>query len=299
MKRKKRYVNSDMIFDIINYSFMAILLCIFIWPLWFVLIASFSDPNAVWAGKVILIPKSFNLECYKRILGYKQLWVGYRNTILYTVSGTALNIIMTILIAFPLSRKKFMFKGFITKMFMITMYFGGGLIPNYLLVQSLGMVNTPFALIIPGAVSFFNVIIAKSFFENSIPSSLEEASYIDGAGMATYFWKIVVPLSKAIIAVLVLYYAVGHWNNYFSALIYINEPKFQPLQIVLRSILINNSTAEMMDSGVDIMEQLEQIKMAETMKYGIIIVSSVPLLCVYPFIQKYFVKGVMIGAIKG
>lgn len=298
MKKKSHYVGTDRIFDIVNYCIMAILVLVFVWPLWFVVIASISNPDAVWAGKIILFPQDVTFTCYERIFEYKQIWIGYRNTILYTVAGTTLNVVMTVLVAYPLSRKDLLFGGFFTRMFMVTMYFGGGLIPSYLLVQRLGMVNTPLALIIPGAVSFFNVIIAKSFFTNTIPDSLEEAASIDGANTWTYFLKIVLPLSKAIVAILVLYYAVGHWNSYFGALIYINDPDLQPLQLVLRNILINDSTVDMMES-MDMTEQIERMRIAQTMKYGIIIVSAAPLLCIYPFIQKYFVKGVMVGAVKG
>lgn len=296
----KKMFDSDRMFDIANYIIMGICFIIFAWPLWFVLIASVSDPNAVWAGDVIWAPVDFSLNCYAKIFEYEQIWIGYRNTIVYTVAGTFVNVVMTMLIAFPLSRSKFLLNSFFTKMFMLTMYFSGGLIPNYLLINNLGMIDSPLALILPTAVSFFNVLITRSFFVNNIPDSLEEASLIDGANLWTYFTRIVLPLSKAIIAVMVLYYAVGHWNSYFNAMIYINTPELQPLQIVLRNILINNSTEDMMAaSQADLMDRLEMLRTAEAMKYGIIIVSTLPLLCVYPFIQKHFVKGVMIGAVKG
>lgn len=298
MQKKHSFFGSDRIFDWFNYLIMIIIAIIFIWPLWFVIIASVSDPDAVWAGEVILYPIEFTLSCYKRIFEYEQIWIGYRNTIFYTLVGTTLNVVMTILVAFPLSRKNLMFGGFFSKMFMITMYFSGGLIPNYLLVENLGLMNTPLALILPGAISFFNVIIVRTFFANTIPDSLEEAASIDGANTWTYFLKVVLPLSKAIIAIMVLYYAVGHWNSYFNAMIYINDVELQPLQLVLRNILINDSTVDMMES-MDMTEQIERMRIAQSMKYGIIIVSAAPLLCIYPFVQKYFVKGVMIGAVKG
>lgn len=289
----------DTAFDIFNTITMVILFFIFAWPLWFVIIASVSDPTAVWNGEVIFTPKGFNLDSYKEILKYKDIWVGYRNTIFYTVVGTAINVFMSILVAYPLSRRDFVMKNFFTTMFMITMYFSGGLIPSYLVVQNLGMVNTPWALLIPGAVSFYNVIIMRTYFQNSIPESLQEAAELDGANSWQYLWKIVLPLSKPILAVMVLYYGIAHWNGFFNALIYINDSELYPLQLFLRSILINNTFNPEMLEGLDPAELLEMTRRSETMKYGIIIVATIPVLCIYPAIQKHFAKGVMIGAVKG
>lgn len=298
VKNIRSNIDQDKIFDFFNIVLMSLLLIIFIWPLWFVIVASFSDPTAVWNGKVLLWPIDFGLECYKAIFDYSDIWLGYRNTIFYTVAGTIVNLIMTITIAYPLSRNDFMLRGFFSIMFMITMYFGGGLIPTYLVVRSLNMVNSPLAMIIPGAVSFHNVIITRTYFQNSIPGSLQDAAEIDGANSWQYLMKIVLPLSKPILAIMALYYGVGHWNSYFSAMIYLNDKKLYPLQIFLRNILISNSISSDL-IGLDVTDMAEKAKIAETMKYGIIIVAAAPLLCVYPFIQKYFVKGVMIGAIKG
>lgn len=298
VKNIRSNIDQDKIFDFFNIVLMSLLLIIFIWPLWFVIVASFSDPTAVWNGKVLLWPIDFGLECYKAIFDYSDIWLGYRNTIFYTVAGTIVNLIMTITIAYPLSRNDFMLRGFFSIMFMITMYFGGGLIPTYLVVRSLNMVNSPLAMIIPGAVSFHNVIITRTYFQNSIPGSLQDTAEIDGANSWQYLMKIVLPLSKPILAIMALYYGVGHWNSYFSAMIYLNDKKLYPLQIFLRNILISNSISSDL-IGLDVTDMAEKAKIAETMKYGIIIVAAAPLLCVYPFIQKYFVKGVMIGAIKG
>lgn len=298
IKRIKKS-KSDQIFDLANVIVMSVLFVIFTWPLWFVVIASFSSPTAVWNGEVLLWPVDFSLECYKAILKYSDIWLGYRNTIFYTAAGTIVNLIMTVLIAYPLSQKTFMMKNFFTVMFMFTMYFSGGLIPAYLVVQKVGIVNTIWAMILPGAVSFFNVIITRTYFQTSIPDSLQEAAAIDGASSWVYLIKIIIPLSKPILAVMALYYGVAHWNSFFNALIYLNDRELYPLQLFLRNILINNTFSADLMSGLDIESMIEKARLAETMKYGIIIVSAAPLLCVYPFIQKYFVKGVMIGAIKG
>jgi len=291
-------LGSDKIFDKMNLIIMILLFFIFTWPLWFVFIASVSDPAAVWKGKVLLFPVGFNLNAYKEILKYDSIWIGYRNTILYTVLGTIINLIMTICAAYPLSRKDFVPRNFFMIMFMITMYFSGGLIPTYLVVNKLHMVNTIWAMMIPGAVSIFNVIITRTYFINSIPSSLQEAAELDGANSLQFLLKIVLPLSKPILAVIALYYGVGHWNDFFSALIYLNNKNLFPLQSFLRDLLVqNNFNLDM--TGLDATQAALKSQLAQTMKYGVIVVASVPVLCIYPFAQKYFVKGIMIGSIKG
>lgn len=288
----------DNAFDVVNVIIMAILLVIFVWPLVFVISASISDPNAVWTGKVLLFPVGLNWDGYKEILAYRDIWVGYRNTIFYTVVGTIINLFMTVCAAYPLSRKDFALRNFFMIMFMVTMYIGGGLIPTYLVVSQLHITNTIWAMIVPSAVSIFNVIITRTYFQNSIPDSLQEAAELDGANTAQFLMKIVLPLSAPILAVMALYYGVGHWNDYFTALIYINDKEMFPLQMFLRDILIQNKVGmDMM--GLDAAQVEAKAKLAQTIKYSVIIVASVPPLCIYPFIQKYFVKGVMIGAIKG
>ncbi len=298
-KRKKFVFDQDGIFDICNIIIMIILLLIFTWPLWFVVIASVSDPTAVLNGEVVLLPKGFNLESYVEIFNYRDIWIGYRNTIFYTVVGTIINVILSIFAAYPLSRKDFVMKNFFITIFMITMYFSGGLIPIYLVVLQLGMVNTVWSLLLPTAISFYNVIIMKTYYQNSIPESLQEAAELDGANTWQYLWKIVLPLSKPVIAVIALYYAMSHWNGFFNALIYINDTELYPLQLFLRNILINNSFNESLMESLSPEEIIEMTRRAEMMKYGIIIISTVPALCAYPFVQKFFVKGVMIGAVKG
>lgn len=290
---------TDKIFDIVNLIVMIILLLIFVWPLWFVVIASFSDPNEVWNGNVLLLPKGFTLLAYEALGDYSMIWRGYANTIFYTVVGTIVNLIMTVCAAYPLSRKDFVPRNFFMFMFMLTMYFSGGLIPTYLIVSDVGLINTPWAMIIPGACSIYNVIITRTYFINSIPSSLQEAAELDGANSFQFLIKIILPLSKPIIAVIALYYAVGHWNDFYTALIYINDQNLLPLQSWLRDLLMSNKMSLNNMQGLDAAAAEARMQLSQTLKYSVIIVSTVPVLCVYPFIQKYFVKGVMIGSVKG
>ncbi len=291
-------LHSDKIFDTTNFLLMILFFFLFAWPLWFIVIASFSDPAAVWNGKVVLLPKGFSIEAYREILKYKSIWLGYRNTIIYTVLGTLINLVLTVCAAYPLSRKDFMPKNFFMFMFMLTMYFSGGLIPTYLVVSKLNLVNTIWAMIIPGAISIYNVIITRTYFMNSIPESLEEAAELDGANSLQFLLRIVLPLSKPVIAVIALYYAVGHWNDFFSALIYIHKKELLPLQTFLRDLLIQNQVNIDM-TGLDPVAAERKMKLAQTIKYGVIVVSSVPVLCFYPLVQKHFVKGIMIGSVKG
>lgn len=301
MKRKKNNANmaSDRVFDIVNPLIMIFFLIIFAWPLWFIVIASFSNPSEVWQGNVLLFPKGFTLAAYKAVVEYKEIWIGYRNTLFYTVFGTLINLVLTVCAAYPLSRKEFMPRNFFMAMFMFTMFFSGGLIPTYLVVNNLGLTNTVWAMILPGAVSIFNVIIMRTYFVNSIPESLREAAQLDGVNDFQYLVKIVLPLSKPIIAVVGLYYGVGHWNDFFNALIYLNDKSLMPLQSFLRELLLSNQVTTGSLQGLDASAVAAKMQLAQTLKYSAIIVSTVPVLCVYPFIQKYFVKGVMIGSIKG
>lgn len=298
IKGADRVLRSDKVFDITNTVLMIVIFLLFSWPLWFIIIASFSDPAAVWNGKVVLLPKGFNIDAYREILKYKSIWLGYRNTILYTVLGTVINLVLTICTAYPLSRKDFMPRNFFMFMFMLTMYFSGGLIPTYLVVNKLNLVNTVWAMIIPGAISIYNVIITRTYFINSIPGSLQEAAELDGANSLQFLMRVVLPLSKPVIAVIALYYAVGHWNDFFSALIYIHKKDLLPLQTFLRDLLIQNQVNIDM-TGLDPAAAERKMKLAQTIKYGVIVVSTVPVLCIYPLVQKHFVKGIMIGSVKG
>lgn len=299
MKTKSKKINSDKIFDFVNPLIMIVFFIIFTWPLWFVVIASLSNPSEVWQGNVVLFPRGFTTIAYSAIVEYKEIWIGYRNTILYTVLGTLINIVMTICAAYPLSRKEFLPRNFFMMMFMFTMFFSGGLIPTYMVVNKLGMTNTIWAMMIPNAISIYNVIIMRTYFINSIPESLREAAELDGVNDFQYLMKVVLPLSKPIIAVIGLYYAVGHWNDFFSALLYINDKNLLPLQSFLRDLLMSNKVSMGNLQGLDAAAAEAKMQLAETLKYSAIIVSTVPVLCIYPFIQKYFVKGIMIGSVKG
>ena len=272
-----------------------VLLCV-IYPLYYVIIASISNPSLVMTGGVWLYPRQLTLDGFEALLGEAKIWIGYRNTIFYTAAGTMINIIMTVLAAYPLSRRDMAGRRFFTLIILFTMYFNGGLIPTYLLVRDLNMDNTVWAILIPAAISTYNLIVAKTFFENSIPHEIYESAFLDGCSNVRMLISIVLPLSKAILAVLVLYYGVAHWNSYFSALVYLRNEELFPLQIILRDILLLGQTEQMGSNDVGMGEK---IKMAEAIKYSVIVISSAPVLLLYPLAQKYFVQGVMIGAIKG
>lgn len=297
LKRKKDLLEakSDKYYYLINNLIMLILAIIIIYPLYFIVIASISDPDAVLNGEVLLFPVGISLEGYEKLLNQSQIWVGYRNTLLYTFFGTLLNVIVTIPAGWALSRKTLPFRKFFLWFFIITMFFGGGLIPFYLLVSKLNMIDTPFALIIPGAVSVWNMFMTKAFYESNIPEELIEAARIDGAGEFRIFSSVIIPVSKPIIAVMVLFYAVGHWNSYFNALIFLQSENLFPLQLVLRDILIiaESGTGT---GGIDTI--LEQQRIANLIKYSSIIVSSLPIIILYPFIQKFFEKGFLVGSFK-
>lgn len=285
----------DRIYYLINNLIMFLLAVIVLYPLYFIVIASFSDPDAVINGEVFLWPVKASIEGYQRLLEEDSIWIGYRNTILYTFFGTALNIIVTIPAGWALSRRNLPYRKAFMWFFIVTMFFGGGLIPFYLLVSNLNMVDTPFALILPGAVSVWNVFMTKAYYESNIPTELIEAAKIDGAGEFKTFLQIILPVSKPIIAVMVLFYAVGHWNSYFNALIFIQSENLYPLQLVLREILIVQEAAA--GTG-DPQTILEQQRIANMIKYSSIIVSSLPIILLYPFIQKFFEKGFLVGSFK-
>ncbi|MFM9281772.1 carbohydrate ABC transporter permease [Paenibacillus jiagnxiensis] len=282
-------------FDIILYLVAAVIIIIVLYPLLFVVSASFSDPAKVLGGEVWLLPKGITLEAYANILADDKIWAGYANSILYTTVGTVINIVMTLLAAYPLSRPDLPLRRGLVLLVTLTMFFSGGLIPTYLLVKDLGMVDTMWALIIPGAISTYNLIVMRTYFQSSIPWELQEAAHIDGCSNWRLLVSIILPLSKPILAVMVLFYAVGHWNSFFNALIYIRSEELYPLQLVLREILLISQSA-----AVDGLVGLEdKVLLAESIKYAVIIVSSLPVLIMYPFVQRHFVKGVMIGSIKG
>ena len=293
-KRALRDTVGDKIFYTINIIVLLILTLIVLYPVYFIVIASFSDPDAVLAGKVVLYPMSITFEGYSKILERTDIWRGYGNTILYTALTVVLSLLVTVPAGWALSRKTLPAKKLFMIYFIIPMFFGGGLIPFYNVVSSLGLVNTIWAVVLPSILSVWNLFMTKTFFESSIPSSLIEAATIDGAGSFRIFGSIVLPLSKAIIAVMALYYAVGQWNSYFNAMIFLQDETLYPLQLVLKEILIASESTTG-GSGETI---LQQYRLANQLKYVSVIVSSVPVLCLYPFVQKYFAQGVMIGSLK-
>ncbi|WP_062105890.1 carbohydrate ABC transporter permease [Bacillus niameyensis] len=286
----------DRVFSILNYFILTILLVVFLYPLIFIVSSSFSSTDAVVAGKVWLWPVDFSLEGYKAVFAYKQIWTGYGNSLFYMIVGTAINITLTILAAYPLSRKDFYGRNFFMFLFLFTMLFSGGLIPNYLLVKELGMLNTRWAMMIPNAMSVFNVIITRTYFKMTIPDELHEAAKMDGCSDFRFLRSVVLPLSGPIIAVMGLFYAVGHWNAFFNALIYLRDQQFFPLQLILNNILVQNEVDPEM--FMDVESQAAIAGLRELLKYSLIVVASVPVLVIYPFVQKHFVKGVMIGSLK-
>lgn len=297
-------INSDKIFTIINYALLVILTLIILYPLYFTVIASVSEPYEVVSGNVIFWPKGFTLDSYKQVFNNEEIWVGYRNSIVNTILGTMLNLALTIPAAYALSKKKLWGRGVFTTYFVIIMYFSGGLLPTYLVVKELGLINKPYTLIILGGFSVYNMVVARTYFQTSIPESLYEAAEIDGCSQFGQFFKIALPLAKPIIAVIALYYAVGRWNDFYTSLVYISNSNYHSLQLVLRNILLESQSAlASIDASSMDAEQMVYIMrrayLAEAMKYAIIFISSVPMLVIYPFAQKYFVKGVMVGSVKG
>lgn len=296
-----KLINSsfDHVFDIVNHILLVLFFLIVLYPLIYVLSSSFSDAKSVVAGKVWLWPVGFTLNGYKAIFNHSLIMSGFANSILYAVTGTLINLFMTVIAAYPLSRKDFFGKNIFMFLFVFTMLFNGGLIPNYILIKQLTMINTIWALIIPGALSAWNVIVTRTYFQNTIPGELLEAAQIDGCNDLRFVWKIVLPLSKPIIAVMGLFYAVGHWNAYFNAMIYISNARLFPLQVILRDILISNQVTSEMLRYMNMDDLQQRLNTFELLKYSLIIVASVPVLVIYPFVQKYFVKGIMIGSLKG
>jgi len=285
----------DKFFDIFNFFILGLVSFSIVYPLYFVIIASFSDPVAINNGEVVFWIKDFTIEGYLKIFENTKIWRSYLNTIGYTVIGTIIQLTLTMLLAYPLSRREFFLRNPILFLAMFTMYFRGGLIPTFLWVNKLHLYNTRLIIILLPAINVFNLLIAMNFIRNSIPEELYEAASIDGLGHIGYLTKIVIPLSKAIEVVLILYYGVAHWNEFMNGLIYLRDETLYPLQLTLRGILLQNQVSSLGD--VDSM--VEQQKAAELIKYGLIIVSSIPVMVVYPFIQGYFAKGVMVGSVKG
>ena len=299
--KNKKHINpmlrdsrGDKIFRFFSGLFLILLAAIVLYPVYFIVIASFSDPDAVLAGKVVLWPVDINLDGYIKIMERTDVWLGYRNTIIYTVLTVVLSLLVTIPAGWALSRKNMPGKKFLMMYFTIPMFFGGGLIPFYNVMSNLGLINTIWAIVLPSILSVWNLFMTKTFFESSVPNGLIEAAKIDGAGHFRTFISVVLPLAKAILAVMALYYAVGQWNSYFNAMIFLQDETLYPLQLVLKEILIA-SESTVGGSGETI---LQQYRLANQLKYVSVIVSSLPVLMLYPFVQKYFAQGVMIGSLK-
>jgi putative aldouronate transport system permease protein len=290
---------SDRIFNVLNRGFLWLLFGLVLYPLIYVTSASISDPIAVNSGAMWLWPRGLTFEGFARVFHNKEIWIGYRNTIFYTGAGTLINLLITLPCAYALSRKDLVGRQWLMALILFTIFFSGGLIPSYLLVKNLGMVNTAWVLLLVNAVSVWNIIVTRTFFQGTVPRELEEAAEIDGSSNFRLFISIVLPLSAPIIAVMALFYGVGHWNQYFTAMIYISDRQLFPLQLILREIVVLNEMSAMMTDGVDIEAMAEQARIADIIKYAVMIVSALPLLIVYPFIQRFFVKGVLIGSLKG
>lgn len=303
-EKKKKKIKISM-FDVVLYIILAIMMFMIIYPLIFVVSASFSDPKRVAAGDMLLWPVGVNLDGYKYLFQYKEIWIGYANTIFYTFAGTLVNLAATLPCAFALSRKDMKGRGLLMIFFMIPMYFSGGMIPGYLNVQSLGLLDSRVMILINGLVSTYNLIVCRTYFQTSIPFELQEAAVIDGCDDFQILGRIILPLSKPITVVMMLYYGVGRWNSYFTEMIYLKDRNKFPLQLFLREILTKSSFAKQaMISGrsfsaEEMMALIKQADTANMIKYGVIVLSTVPMLMIYPFLQKYFEKGIMIGSVKG
>lgn len=292
---------TDKIFMFFVYIFIALSLLVVLYPLIYIVSASISSPQYVNSGEMWLWPKGITFEGYTTILANNSIWRGYLNTILYTALGTAINLAVTLPCAYALSRPEFYGKKLYMNFMLLTMFLSGGLIPTYLLVKNLGMIDTVWAMVIPNAASVYNIVVTRSFFQSTIPREMEEAAIIDGCSDFKLFIKIILPLSMPIIAVMGLFYGVGHWNSYFNALIYLSDKSMYPLQMVLREILVmqdlSSNSTNVSASMAEMMHSKQQL--VQVIKYGVMLVSTLPVIIVYPFLQKYFVKGVMVGSLKG
>lgn len=292
-----RMSRGDRVFNTVVIILVSLLALIVLLPMLNIVACSFSSPKAVSGGKVLLWPVDFTLDNYELVFNYKDIWIGYRNTIFYTVAGTLINLFMTLICAYPLSVKSFSGRSFLNKMFMFTMIFSGGMIANYILMRDLKLLNTVWAILLPGAINVYNVMITRTYIETSIPPDLEESARIDGCSSFRYFLSFILPLAKPIIAVIAMYYAVAHWNSYFNAFLYLSNDDLYPLQLFLREILLNSQMDTSSLTDPDLIAAMQGV--SDALKYVVIVVSTLPLMCIYPFVQKYFIKGVMIGAVKG
>ncbi|MFF5077486.1 carbohydrate ABC transporter permease [Actinoplanes sp. NPDC000266] len=294
---KVREPFGDRMFLIVVTLMLCVLLALVLLPLIYIVASSFSSPEAVNAGRVFLWPVEFSLEAYRSALSNSEVLQGYYNSLIYAVGGTIISVTLTVAIAYPLSRKNFYGRNVIMTLLIFTMLFSGGLIPTYMVVHDLGMLDTRWALLIPNAIGVWQVIIARTFFANTVPDELYEASQLDGAGGLRTLWSVVLPLSKPLLAVLALMYTIYQWNTYFDALVYLKDPDLFPLQIVLRNILILNTPGRA--GSVDLAQSMHQMQLANVLRYALIVISSLPVLIIYPFVARFFTKGVLVGAVKG
>ena len=293
--KKKNTLSKDKIANILFYIIAVIMILLVVYPLWFVIIASFRNPADVANGEVWLWPKQWDISGYKELFKQEQIWISYRNTIVYTIVGTFIALAVNIPAGYAMSRKDLAGKKWINVFYLIPMFISGGLIPTYFVVKNFGLLNTFWVMVLPFSVSTYNIIVARTFFKSSLPETLWEAAQIDGSGTIRYFFQFALPLSKAVLAVIGLWTAVGIWNSWFNALIYIQNEALQPLQLLLRRILISNQS--LLGAATGTMAQ-ELRQLSDMMKYASIVISTLPIMCLYPFLQKYFNQGVMIGAVK-
>lgn len=287
---------ADKGFYTLNAILLGLVTLITVYPLYYTVIASFTDPTVVNTGKLLLFPEKLFFGGYEEIFNYRLIWTSYLNSIVYTLSGTLISIVLTVPLAYALSRKDFLPKKPLNMAFMFTMFFQGGMIPTYITLMKMGMLNTIWSLILPGAVSVWNMVVCRSFFESSIPDELLDAAQIDGCSDFRFFFSIVLPLSSTIVCVMLLFYGTGLWNSYMPALMYLKDTDQMPLQVILRNLLIIN---ENITSFAGVSSAAYRQQLADQLKYCVIVAAALPLLMIYPFLQKYFVRGVMIGAVKG
>lgn len=288
---------TDKVFLTMIYLVLILVVLIILVPLVYVVSASFSDPQAVISGEMKLFPVRPTLRGYEAVFKYHKIMIGFRNSFFYMFAGTAINLVMTMLAAYPLSRPEFKARRFLSFIFMFAMIFSGGLVPTFMVVEKLGMINTVWAMLIPNALSIWNLMLCRNYIANNIPNELYEAGILEGCTPIKFFTTVVIPLCKPILAVLALYYGIGHWNTYFSALIYLKDPNLQPLQIALRELLVINKVDPTLVTNVQAIADMQGL--TDLLKYAVIVVSSLPLMLIYPFVQKYFVKGIMVGSVKG
>ncbi|MDR3120438.1 MAG: carbohydrate ABC transporter permease [Clostridiales bacterium] len=294
--KPKRAAAADPIFDIVDALIMAVVCVVIAYPLYYVLVASFTEPHIVTSGKFLLYPEQFYAGGYQRILKYPPIWSGYRNTVLYTVVGTVISLCVTIPAAYSLSRRDMAGRRFLMFLFTLTMFFSGGLIPLYMLIRGIGIYGSLWSVTLPTAVSVWNLIICRTFFETSLPFELYEAAELDGCSNFGFFFRVALPLSSTVVAVMILFYSTAQWNMFMNALMFLSDSDKMPLQVILRNLILINQVNQL---STDMTAVAEQQKLADQLKFGIIVVAALPLLCVYPFIQKYFARGIMIGSIKG